>query len=102
MQVIRNVHEDFVNGIDVNVILRNIALIDVVYAVAVVHVELHSRFGDDESYLQIGIALQGNEVTGLAGKLFLIGFLSSFPVYVPYLTVDLKKARSSRQTIHLQ
>ena len=63
VQVVRHVHEHLVNGIDHNVLRRDVLEVDLIDAGAVLHVVSHARRRDDEVNGKGRILLQlGEEI----------------------------------------
>jgi len=58
IQVVRHIHEHLVDGVDHNVLRRNVLEVDLIDAGAVLHVIRHPRRRDDEVNRQIRVCLQ--------------------------------------------
>ena len=58
IQVVRHVHEHLVDGVDYDVLRRDILEVDLIDAGAVLHVVRHPRRRDDEVNRQRRICLQ--------------------------------------------
>ena len=68
IQILRHVDEDLVDGVDVDVLRRDIAEVDIVDPGAVVHIESHAGLGRDEIEFQRGIRPQRVYICGLTRK----------------------------------
>ena len=58
VQVVRHVHEHLVDGVDHDVLRRNVLEVNLIDASAVLHVVRHPRRRDDEVNRQIRVCLQ--------------------------------------------
>ena len=61
VQVVRHVHEHLVDGVDYDVLRRDVLEVDLIDAGAVLHVVRHSRRRDDEVNRQRRVCLQLRE-----------------------------------------
>ena len=83
VQIAGHIHEHLVDGVDDDVLGRDVFHIDGVNAVAVLHVIRHARRCDDEIHGEGGVALQFGEGERRAGELMPRGIVAAADIRFP-------------------
>ena len=97
-QIVGDIQHDFVDGIDVNVLRREVVQINAVDARAAVHVVCHARGSDDEIDGERRILGQFHGIAGASKKRVSRRFFQPLPVDIAHALDHFKQTGTARDT----